>query len=165
MSLQMIIVEKSGILRPLHVKQFDVSSIYKKCGFKQMDHFTKQHQWQCNSYTIELYGKSVGRASNMNNYAFQQCPSTIYGNCALIAKEYDHYVHLSIDHWKELECQFDPLLEEKVDDNDNEEMNNEMKDDVLANENEIMHYNGNEISANNCFEHLVPELEEEPYLI
>ncbi len=170
MSLQIIIVEKSGNLRPLLVKQFEEATIYKKCGFKQNDNFAKQHEWisEDNQFTIELFGKCVGRSNNLNNYKFHhlagKCMNYVYGNCALVAQRNNIHIHLTIEMWKELELNLTsifPSNEENIEEEEEEEeeeiyviMETEMNTDSECTNN----------NNNNCFDGLVSELEEENYL-
>ena len=68
MSLTIILVEKNATLKPLTVKDFKESELFKKCGFKKSEDFQKQTQWTCNGYEVSVYGKTNGRANNENKY-------------------------------------------------------------------------------------------------
>ena len=43
--LTIIIVEKSGSLKPLSIKEFQLDDLFKKCGFKKGDDFLKHVEW------------------------------------------------------------------------------------------------------------------------
>ena len=45
MSLSIIIIEKSGSLKTLTVKEYNESELYKKCGFKKDDGFAQRTEW------------------------------------------------------------------------------------------------------------------------
>jgi hypothetical protein len=89
--LNVIIVEKTGSLKSLAVKDFKLEELYKKCGFKKGDDFLKQTEWSSKmdgkKYYIEVYGKTDGRPGAENKYDFPPpIDSTLlFGNCAIIA--------------------------------------------------------------------------------
>jgi N-acetylglutamate synthase-like GNAT family acetyltransferase len=45
-ALNIIIVEKTGTLKSLAVKDFKEEELFKKCGFKKADGFNKQTEWK-----------------------------------------------------------------------------------------------------------------------
>jgi hypothetical protein len=108
--LNIIIVERLGSLKLLSVKDFKLEELYKKCGFKKADDFTKQTEWNIKydgkRFFIQAYGKTYGRANSENKYDF---PPPIdnklfYGSCAIVCQvlKYDGskiYTNLSIPIW------------------------------------------------------------------
>jgi hypothetical protein len=116
-SLNIIIVEKTGELKALNIKDFKEDELYKKCGFKKATDFSKQTEWNVkidgNKYTVHVYAKLDGRANSENKYDF---PPPIdnklfFGNCAIIAKKLDigkdgacmyNYVNLTLDLWAKI---------------------------------------------------------------
>ena len=50
--LGIIIVEKSGVLKTLNVKNYEEEELYKKCNFKKPDGFIKQTEW-----SVKIAGK------------------------------------------------------------------------------------------------------------
>ena len=50
-SLNVIIVEKTGLLKMLAIKEFKEEDLFKKCGFKKSEDFNKQVEWnvKCDS--------------------------------------------------------------------------------------------------------------------
>ena len=66
-SLNILIVEKLGSLKPLCVKDFKENELYKKCGFKKEDGFERQVEWKLkmdgNKYYVYVYSKIDGRAN------------------------------------------------------------------------------------------------------
>jgi hypothetical protein len=111
--LDIIIVEKNASLKLLCVKDFKEEELYKKCGFKKADDFTKQTEWKVkidgNKYLIQVYAKTEGRANNENKYDFPPPIDTklFFGNCAIIAKTetsektYQH-VNISLYLWNKI---------------------------------------------------------------
>lgn len=91
-----IIVEKTGQLKQLNVKNLNILDLYKKCGFKQPDNFSKHHTWsikfkdnnQTLNYNITVYGKINGRANSENKYDFPPPIDNIlfFGSCVLVAE-------------------------------------------------------------------------------
>ena len=45
MSFTGILVEKTGILKSIIIKDYKEEDLYKKCGFKKQDGFAKQNEW------------------------------------------------------------------------------------------------------------------------
>jgi hypothetical protein len=111
--LDIIIVEKNASLKLLCIKDFKEEELYKKCGFKKADDFTKQTEWKVkidgNKYLVQVYAKNEGRANNENKYDFPPPIDTklFFGNCAIIAKtetsekNYQH-VNISLYLWNKI---------------------------------------------------------------
>jgi len=138
--LTIIIVERVGTLKPLAVKDFKLEELYKKCGFKKADNFSKQAEWNAKyedkKYFIEVYGKTDGRANSENKYDFPPpIDNTLFfGSCALLAylKMSDGsklYTDLSLPLWKKVYDKlfggFEDLAATAVED--------ELEEDELAN--------------------------------
>jgi hypothetical protein len=114
-SLTIIIVDKTGLLKTLHVKDFNTDDLYKKCGFKKNDDFSLQTEWGVKIPTekdkiyIRIFAKTTGRANNENKYDF---PPPIdnklfFGNCAIVAQIRDtpttfKHVDLTIPLWDKI---------------------------------------------------------------
>ena len=90
MALNIIIVEKTGVLKSLAIKEFKEDELFKKCGFKKADDFIKQHEWSMKTegkkYYINVYAKIEGRPNSENKYDFPPPIDTtlFFGTCALI---------------------------------------------------------------------------------
>ena len=111
--LAVIIVEKSGALKILTIKDYKEDELYKKCGFKKSKDFIKQAEWTAKydgkNYYIEVYAKTDGRANSENKYDF---PPPIdnklfFGNCAILAyhkgdNDSKVYTDLSLPLWKKI---------------------------------------------------------------
>jgi len=111
--LSIIIVEKTGSLKSLAIKDFKIEELYKKCGFKKGEDFTKHVEWSVKyegkKYYIEVYGKTDGRANSENKYEFPPpIENTLFfGSCALLAylKAEDGsklYTDISVPLWKKV---------------------------------------------------------------
>lgn len=89
--LSIIVVEKTGTLKSLSIKDFKEEELFKKCGFKKSDDFLKQTEWKTKidgkKYIIQAYAKEDGRANSENKYDFPPPIDTklFFGSCALVA--------------------------------------------------------------------------------
>ena len=113
-SLGVIIVDKTGTLKTLNIKDYKEDELYKKCGFKKMDGFNKQTEWsvKCdgNKYVIAAYGKISGKANCENKYDFPPPIDTtlFFGSCCLVAliKNDDgvgvNLCNLSVELWEKI---------------------------------------------------------------
>jgi hypothetical protein len=112
-NLSIIIIEKTGIVKTLCVKDYNQNELYKKCGFTKSDDFIKQTEWNKKidsvQYNISVYGKLKGKANFENKYEF---PPPIdnklfFGSCAIICKkinenkEYE-YCNITIPLWNKI---------------------------------------------------------------
>lgn len=113
--LNIVIVEKTGQLKLLSVKDFKEDEIFKKCGFKKAEDFKKQHQWNIKidggRYFVSVFAKTEGRANSENKYDFPPPIDTklFFGNCAVMAKKqksngdgHFEYTNLSIELWEKM---------------------------------------------------------------
>jgi hypothetical protein len=111
--LNIIIVEKTGSLKTLAIKDFKLEELFKKCGFKKADDFIKQVEWNIKydskTYFIEVFAKTSGRANSENKYDFPppiDC-ALFYGSCAIIVylkKDSGSkcYIDLSLQLWNKI---------------------------------------------------------------
>ena len=113
MALNIIIVEKTGVLKSLAIKEFKEDELFKKCGFKKADDFIKQHEWSMKTegkkYYINVYAKIEGRPNSENKYDFPPPIDTklFFGNCAIVAKIRNDdgtisFTNLSLEMWEKL---------------------------------------------------------------
>lgn len=111
--LNIIIVERTGVLKMLAIKEFKEDELFKKCGFKKAEDFLEQTMWTAKydgkKYCIQVFAKEEGRANSENKYDF---PPPIdnklfFGCCAIVAhiKNGDGsklYVNLSLPMWEKI---------------------------------------------------------------
>ncbi len=111
--LNIIIVERTGTLKMLAIKDFKEDELFKKCGFKKAEDFLEQTTWTAKydgkKYCIQVFAKAEGRANSENKYDF---PPPIdnklfYGCCAIVAhfKNGDgtkSYTNLSLPMWEKI---------------------------------------------------------------
>ena len=114
-ALTIIIVDKSGSLKTLSIKDFKEEDLYKKCGFKKSEDFIKQQDFkkikiEGYRYMVSLYGKTEGKAGGENKYDFPppNDHTLFFGSCALVAKVQEKegtdfvYVNLSLYLWSKI---------------------------------------------------------------
>ena len=78
--LNIIIVERTGTLKLLSIKDFKEEELFKKCGFKKSEDFLKQTEWNVKydskKYYIQVFAKTDGRANSENKYEFEDLAAT-----------------------------------------------------------------------------------------
>ena len=108
--LNIVIVERTGSLKSLAIKDFKLEELFKKCGFKKSDDFIKQVEWNAKydskKYYIEVFAKTDGRPNSENKYDFPPPIDTklFFGSCAILAylKKDDgtkSYTDLTLQLW------------------------------------------------------------------
>lgn len=110
--LNVVIVEKGGDLKSLSIKDFKEEELYKKCGFKKADGFSKQAEWNAKydgkKYCVKVFAKDNGRANTENKYDFPPPIDTkLFGSCAIIAtvkngNGSNSYVDLTLPLWNKM---------------------------------------------------------------
>lgn len=112
-NLSIIIVEKTGQLKSLMIKDFKEEELYKKCSFKKAEDFVKQTEWKIktegNKWLISVYGKTDGRPNSENKYDFPPPIDTrlLFGNCAIVAKMKNSenqlvFTNLTLQLWEKM---------------------------------------------------------------
>jgi hypothetical protein len=107
--LCVIIVEKTGELKALTIKDYKEDELFKKCGFRKGEDFIQHAEWNVKitgaKYNIAVYAKNEGRANSENKYDF---PPPIdnhlfFGSCAIVAKDAaGKNVDLSLELWTKI---------------------------------------------------------------
>ena len=102
--VQVVVIEKTGSLKELNIKQYDNEYLCKKAGFKSSKDFKAQTCWKQENIEVYLYGKTEGRAGQENKYDMPPpVDNTLFfGSCLLIMKEKNKEVDLSVKTWKEI---------------------------------------------------------------
>jgi hypothetical protein len=128
---KIVIVEKSGSLKTVSVKEVSEDTLYKKAGFKSADGFVLQHTWGAEDgldQSIKLYAKKTGRAGQENKYDLPPPVDEMlfFGSCVLVGCDLvtGEVVDLDEDDWEEiyefLFGGFDDLDSEDSEDDDEE---------------------------------------------
>jgi len=112
-SLTIVIVDKTGTIKALNVKDYKEEELFKKCGFKKAEGFTKHTDWSVKidgkKYSVAMYGKIDGKAGMENKYDFPPPIDTklFFGACALVATSIEvtkakTLCNLSLDLWNKI---------------------------------------------------------------
>jgi hypothetical protein len=113
MALNIVIVEKTGVLKSLAIKEFKEEELFKKCGFKKAEDFVKQNEGSMKTegrkYIIQVFAKTEGRPNSENKYDFPPPIDTklFFGNCAIVAKIRNDdgtisFTNLSLEMWERM---------------------------------------------------------------
>ena len=101
-----LIVDKTGKIKELEVKNYDENELYKKAGFKSAEGFELQTEWgaQVNgkTYSVSVFGKTNGRAGQENKYEFPPPidNTLLFGSCVIVNKKNGQPSNISKDEWK-----------------------------------------------------------------
>jgi hypothetical protein len=108
-NISIIIIEKSGNLKELIIKDYDEEELYKKCGFKKSDGFELQTEWSIkmdgSKYFISVFAKKDGKANTENKYDFPPPIDNVlfFGSCAIVSKiqkeKEKELVSLTVEKW------------------------------------------------------------------
>lgn len=99
-----LIVEKSGSIKEIQVKNSSEEELYKKAGYKTNEGFKCHTTWTVElnnkNYNISLYGKTTGRANQENKYEFPPPVDKLlfFGNCVLVNQN----TNLKKKDWEEI---------------------------------------------------------------
>jgi len=108
MSVNIILVGKTGEIKETEIKTFDAETLYKKAGYKVADGFAKQTEWGIEiedaKYNIVLYAKTTGRAGQENKYEFPPPVDTtlFFGTCVLVNVIDGKPVDLFQEEWSKI---------------------------------------------------------------
>jgi len=106
---KIVLVEKSGSLKTLNVKEYSEDTLYKKAGLKVGEGFVLQHTWGAEDgldQSIKLYAKKNGRSGQENKYDFPPPVDEVlfFGPCILVGCELStgKPVDLEEEDWEEI---------------------------------------------------------------
>jgi hypothetical protein len=106
MPFVILIVDKSGKIKDLEVKNYDENELYKKAGFKSSEGFELQTEWGAEvnnkKYSVSVFGKTNGRAGQENKYEFPPPidNTLLFGSCVIVNKKNGQPSNISKDEWK-----------------------------------------------------------------
>jgi len=140
-----VLIESSGLLKSLKAKDLTEETLYKKCGFRNADHFAKRATWTAllksnENITVSLWAKDDGKANYANKYALPNPvdKTSFYGPCTLVRTMQSTIVDLPLDMWTEmydLLTKTDDMKDETVDviiDKNEEEIEEELASAVTV---------------------------------
>jgi len=104
-SVNVLVVEKTGEIRSLKIKDYVESELYKKAGFKSSEGFKLQTSWAVNVEGVEhkvlLFAKATGKAGGENKYDFPPPvdATLFFGACVLVGVRAGQPADLTPDQW------------------------------------------------------------------
>lgn len=128
-----IIVNKNSDVKTLKCKNINYTNLYKKCGFKKENGFSKRNSWKVKiddeTHEIQLWARDSGNANTENKYDFPPpCDNKLYfGNCCLIKVCDDNIVNLDVSLWNKI---YEKLFGGFDDLNEEESLSDDELDDV-----------------------------------
>lgn len=66
--MRIVFIEKSGDTKESNIKLDSLNELYKKCGFKSNNNFSKAHTWCVKNNYYSVFSKTSGRANQENKY-------------------------------------------------------------------------------------------------
>ena len=106
---KVVVIEKSGSLKTVSVKDLSESTLYKKAGLKSGEGFVLQHTWGVDDgldQSIKLYAKKNGKAGQENKYDFPPPvdETLFFGPCILVGSDLEtgESVDLEEEDWEEI---------------------------------------------------------------
>lgn len=101
--ISFIIIDKTGNLNESNVDKLE--NVYKKCGLRKSEDFTKVMVYNLNSETaIELWGRVVGRNNTKNPFVFKLDTSIkLFGPAAIICIKKNKLESLFISEYNNIE--------------------------------------------------------------
>ena len=85
--VKIVIIHKTGEAITKNILKFDINTLYKKCSFRNDNHFKLHHTWKISSAKyIHVFAKNNGRANSENKFDFPPPIDTIlfFGNVAVV---------------------------------------------------------------------------------
>lgn len=141
-----VLIDKSGTVKTVNVKELSTDTLYKRTGFKTPDGFILRHTWGPEDgldQSIELYAKSSGKSGQENKYDFPPPVDTalFFGSCALLGRnpETGTLLDLTETEWAEIyEYLFGGFEDIGSEDSDEDEFETDDEVDELAASNGIV---------------------------
>lgn len=105
MTITILIIDKTGKIKELEVKNYDENELYKKAGFKSAEGFELQTEWgaeiKSKPFSVSIYGKLNGRAGQENKYEFPPpIDNTLFfGSCVIVNKKAGQPFSISKEEW------------------------------------------------------------------
>jgi len=106
--VKILLIQKTGELKNSNLNSVEVSTLYKKAGFRNDNHFAWRASWPVGNKYITLYAKNNGRESTINKY---DLPPPVdkelyYGNMLCIMHDHmdigssTQVFDLTVDEWE-----------------------------------------------------------------
>jgi len=106
-----LVIDKTGTIKSVKVKDLTAETLYKKCGFRKAEGFERRADWEVSidgiKRRVELWARDDGKANTENKYDFPPPADTalLFGSCALVEtdrKDHSSYLDLSESDWSKM---------------------------------------------------------------
>ena len=133
-----LVIDKTGTIKSVKVKDLTADTLYKKCGFRKADGFERRADWEISidgvKRRVELWARDDGKANTENKYDFPPPADTalLFGSCALVEtdrNDHSSYLDLSESDWSKM---YEKLFGGFDDVEDDEEASEDELDDIPA---------------------------------
>jgi len=111
----LVLIETNGTVKGLKAKDATLDTLYKKCGFRTGEDFTRQHTWEVKlsgsavgaktKHIISVWAKKVGKANFENKYDFPPPIDTalFFGTCVVVrTDEAGNLIDLTKETWTKI---------------------------------------------------------------
>jgi hypothetical protein len=106
--VKILVIQKTGELKNSNLNSVEVSTLYKKAGFRNDNHFAWRASWPVGNKYITLYAKNNGRESTINKYDLPPPADKelYYGNMLCIMHDHmdigssTQVFDLTVDEWE-----------------------------------------------------------------
>ena len=133
---QIIIIEKDGNIKSAVIKEND--ELYKKCGFRKAEGFSKITSWDKSDNIVELWGRLDGKNNVKNSYQFpKNVTKQVFGNCCVISKSKNELTDMDENLWNKI-CNNFTEDENDKDENNKEDILDYSSDDSSSSEDSFM---------------------------
>jgi len=130
-----IIIDKSGNIKEMNIKEYKESDLFKKANFKSPEGFLCQTKWQVvidkKKFQVAVYGKTNGKAGQENKYEFPPPIDSVlfFGGCVLTNVLTNGSIgDLRISEWNSI---YDQLMDGFENLGTEEETEEEEEEDIL----------------------------------
>ena len=161
------IIQKNYDFNMINTVNLTKDNIYKKCGHKNNQNFNIIRTWIWNNNKIELWGKTKGNISHINNFEFFSRENiNIYGKVIYILSDKDKYISFTLEDFYKFYNEQNIFLNNKIDHNTNTNINNNTNIDNNNNNNTNIDNSNNNDNDKNNIENIInndSELSEDTY--
>ena len=133
-----VLVETNGTVKSLKAKDVSRETLYKKCGFRKAEGFSKITSWDKSDNIVELWGRLDGKNNVKNSYQFpKNVTKQVFGNCCVISKSKNELTDMDENLWNKI-CNNFTEDENDKDENNKEDILDYSSDDSSSSEDSFM---------------------------
>ena len=102
MSKKAVLISRRSDARVTLIKNGDLPTLYKRCGFRSGDSFKRQHTWNVDGQMLSVYGRQSGRANLENRTELPPPVDKVlfFGSIVItLEDENGELIDLSVEKW------------------------------------------------------------------